>query len=105
MKNETPLLSAIILVIVGFLLFFVGLFALLSGRHPNVTFAPMYDAMWRGGAFTWKPSFNAAKILCFSWALRAEVMRRAPVHTHVQYFPDPASVAPVTAMRGVMSAL
>jgi hypothetical protein len=70
-------------------------FALLSGRHPNVTFAPMYDAMWRGGAFTWKPSFNAAKILCFSWALRSEVMRRAPVHTRVQYFPD-AAAAPVT---------
>ncbi|GGJ39520.1 glycosyltransferase family 4 protein [Neoroseomonas lacus] len=80
-------------------------FALLSGRHPNVTFAPMYDAMWRGGAFTWKPSFNAAKILCFSWALRGEVMRRAPVHTHVQYFPDPASVAPVTdfdTLRGFL---
>lgn len=80
-------------------------FALLSGRHANVTFAPMYDAMWRGGAFTWKPSFNAAKILCFSWALRAEVMRRAPVHTHVQYFPDPASVAPVTdfdTLRGFL---
>lgn len=80
-------------------------FALLSGRHPNVTFAPMYDAMWRGGAFTWKPSFGAAKILCFSWALRAEVMRRAPVHTHVQYFPDPAAAAPVTAfdtLRGFL---
>ena len=69
-------------------------FALLSGRHPNVTFAPMYDAMWRGGAFSWKPSFNAAKILCFSWALRAEVMRRGAVHALVQYFPDPAGRPP-----------
>lgn len=80
-------------------------FALLSGRHPNVTFAPMYDAMWRGGAFTWKPSFSAAKILCFSWALRAEVMRRAPVHARVQYFPDPAAHPPVTdfdSLRGVL---
>ncbi len=80
-------------------------FALLSGRHPNVTFAPMYDAMWRGGAFTWKPSFDAAKILCFSWALRAEVMRRAPVHARVQYFPDPAAVPPVTdfaTLRGFL---
>jgi hypothetical protein len=80
-------------------------FALLSGRHPNVTFVPMYDAMWRGGAFTWKPSFSAAKILCFSWALRAEVMRRAPVHRRVQYFPDPAAVAPVTdfdSLRGFL---
>jgi hypothetical protein len=80
-------------------------FALLSGRHPNVTFAPMYDAMWRGGAFTWKPSFNAAKILCFSWALQAEVMRRAPVQARVQYFPDPAAHPPVTdfdSLRGVL---
>ncbi|MEO3472521.1 glycosyltransferase [Roseomonas sp. CAU 1739] len=80
-------------------------FALLSGRHPNVTFAPMYDAMWRGGAFTWKPSFSAAKILCFSWALAAEVMCRAPVHTRVQYFPDPSAAPPVTdfdTLRGVL---
>ena len=80
-------------------------FALLSGRHPNVTFAPMYDAMWRGGAFTWKPSFDAAKILCFSWALRAEVMRRAPVHARVQYFPDPAAHPPATdfaTLRGFL---
>ncbi len=80
-------------------------FALLSGRHPNVTFTPMYDAMWRGGAFTWKPSFNTAKILCFSWALRAEVIRRAPVHTRVQYFPDPSACSPVTdfdSLRGVL---
>lgn len=80
-------------------------FALLSGRHPNVTFAPMYDAMWRGGAFTWKPSFDAAKILCFSWALRTEVMRRAPVHARVQYFPDPAAVPAVTdfaTLRGFL---
>lgn len=80
-------------------------FALLSGRHPNVTFAPMYDAMFRGGAFVWKPSFNAAKILCFSWALRAEVMRRTPLHAHVQYFPDPAQHAAVTdfdTLRGFL---
>lgn len=80
-------------------------FALLSGRHPNVTFAPMYDAMWRGGAFTWKPSFSRAKILCFSWALAAEVSRHAPVHHRVQYAPDPASVEPVTdfdTLRGVL---
>jgi hypothetical protein len=79
-------------------------FALLSGRHPNVTFAPMLDAMWRGGAFTWKPSFNTAKILCFSWALREQVMRRAPVHALVQYYPDPAArpaVRSFDALRGV----
>jgi hypothetical protein len=70
-------------------------FALLSGRHPNVSFAPMLDAMWRGGAFTWRPSFSAAKILCFSWALREQVMRRAPVHALVQFYPDAAARAPV----------
>jgi hypothetical protein len=80
-------------------------FALLSGRHPNVTFAPMLDAMWRGGAFTWRPSFDAAKILCFSWALRAQVMRRAPVHAMVQYYPDPAgrpAVRGFDALRGFL---
>lgn len=80
-------------------------FALLSGRHPNVTFAPMLDAMWRGGAFTWRPSFNAAKVLCFSWALRQQVMRRAPVHALVQYYPDPADHPPVRdfdALRGFL---
>lgn len=79
-------------------------FALLSGRHPNVTFAPMYDAMWRGGAFTWRPSFNAAKILCFSWALAAEVAPHAPVHRRVQYFPpaDAAPVADFDTLRGFL---
>ncbi|MBW6397820.1 glycosyltransferase [Roseomonas sp. HJA6] len=79
-------------------------FALLSGRHPNVTFAPMYDAMWRGGAFTWRHSFSAAKILCFSWALAAEVTPRAPVLTRMQYFPeaDPAPVTDFDTLRGFL---
>lgn len=79
-------------------------FALLSGRHPNVTFAPMHDAMWRGGAFTWRPSFNAAKILCFSWALAAEIAHRAPVHARVQYYPapDPAPVTDFDTLRGFL---
>lgn len=78
-------------------------FALLSGRHPNVTFAPMHDAMFRGGAFTWKRRFSQAKILCFSWALRQEVMRRAPLYHRVQYFPEPGAAARGTdrdALRG-----
>ena len=63
-------------------------FALLSGRHPNVTFAPMYDAMLRGGAFRWRQRFGTAKILSFSWALRREVMHRA-AHLHqVRYYPE-----------------
>jgi len=71
-------------------------FVLLSGRHPNVTFIPMYDAMWWGGVFNWRPSFNTAKVLCFSWALRRQVMRRTTLHAHVQYYPDPARF-PVSA--------
>lgn len=63
-------------------------FALLSGRHPNVTFAPMYDAMFRGGAFRWRRCYGRAKILCFSWALRAEVMRRTALYHQVQYYPE-----------------
>ncbi len=80
-------------------------FALLSGRHPNVTFAPMYDAMLRGGAFRWRQRFGTAKILCFSWALRREVMRRA-AHLHqVQYYPEPGPRSPAgddPALRGFL---
>lgn len=76
-------------------------FALLSGRHPNVTYAPMHDAMWRGGAFLWKPHFGAAKVLCFSRTLQAEVMRRAPVHAHAQFYPDPAAHAPADPAPGL----
>jgi GT2 family glycosyltransferase len=65
-------------------------FDLLSGRHPNVIFIPMYDAMFVGGEFYWKAKFNSAKVVCFSWALRQEVMRRGAVNAGFQYFPDPA---------------
>ncbi len=78
-------------------------FQLLSGRHPNVVFVPMYDAMLWAGDFYWKPAFRSAKIACFSWALRREVMRRGAVHAGFQYFPDPSSCAPVedfSSLRG-----
>ncbi len=65
-------------------------FDLLSGRHPNVIFIPMYDAMFWNGAFYWKPSFQTAKIACFSWALRQEVARQGAVNATFQYYPDPA---------------
>jgi GT2 family glycosyltransferase len=80
-------------------------FDLLSGRHPNVIFVPMYDAMFWAGDFYWKPAFNAAKIVCFSWALRQEVMRRGAVHAGFQYYPDPAKYALVEdfgTLRGFM---
>jgi glycosyltransferase involved in cell wall biosynthesis len=65
-------------------------FDLLSGRHPNVTFVPMYDAMFWAGEFYWTSAFNKAKIACFSWTLRQEVMRHGAVHAGFQYYPDPA---------------
>jgi GT2 family glycosyltransferase len=80
-------------------------FNLLSGRHPNVVFIPMYDSMLWAGDFYWKPAFNAAKVVCFSWALRREVMRRTVVHSGFQYYPDPARHALVedfTTLRGFL---
>ena len=79
-------------------------FELLSGRHPNVIFVPMYDAMLPAtGEFYWNPVFNTAKIACFSWALRREVMRRGAVNAGFQYYPDPAHHALVedfNSLRG-----
>ncbi len=80
-------------------------FALLSGRHPNVIFVPMYDAMLWAGNLYWKPSFDHAKIICFSWALRREVMRRGAVHAGFQYFPDPSRhtmIEDFTTLRGFL---
>ena len=80
-------------------------FELLSGRHPNVIFVPMYDAMMWAGNFYWKPSFEAAKIVCFSWMLRREVMLRGAVHAGFQYFPDPsrrAIVEDFSTLRGFL---
>ncbi len=80
-------------------------FRLLSGRHPNVVFVPMYDAMFWAGAFYWRPAFNHAKTLCLSWALRQEVMRRGAVQAGFQYFPDPARHAvsdDFETLRGIL---
>ena len=81
-------------------------FDLLSGRHPNVVFMPMYDGMFRGGTdFYWKAAFNAAKCVCFSWALRQEVMRQGAVHASFQYYPDPTQypvVEDFSTLRGFM---
>ena len=81
-------------------------FELLSGRHPNVVFVPMYDGMiGPGGEFHWQPKFNAAKIVCFSWALRQEVMRRGAVHAVFQYYPAASQYSPVEdfdTLRGFM---
>jgi GT2 family glycosyltransferase len=65
----------------------------------------MYDAMFWAGNFYWKPSFANAKIACFSWALRQEVMRRGVVHAGFQYFPDPSRYTVIDefdALRGLL---
>ena len=80
-------------------------FELLSGRHPNVVFVPMYDAMLWGGELFWRQAFNTAKIVCFSWKLRQEVMRRGAVNAGFQYYPDPARYVAVddfTSLRGFL---
>ena len=80
-------------------------FALLSGRHPNMVFVPMYDAMLWQGKFYWQPAYDAAKIVCFSWAVRQEVMRRGAPHAGFQYYPDPARhtvVEDFDTLRGLM---
>jgi hypothetical protein len=80
-------------------------FRLLSGRHPNVVFVPMYDAMFWAGNFYWKPSFNTAKIVSFSWALSREVMRQGAVYAGFQYYPDPTWYTPVedfSTLRGLL---
>lgn len=76
-------------------------FERLSGRHPNVVFVPMYDAMLWGGEFFWKRVFNTAKIACFSWKLRQEVMRRGAVQAGFQYYPDPTRHRPVEDFSGL----
>ncbi len=64
----------------------------LSSRHPNVVFVPMYDAMlasYSSNEIVWSPTLDSAKVLCFSWALRREMMRRDIVHACFQYYPNP----------------
>ena len=71
-------------------------FYLLSGRHRNVTFVPMYDGLLveyddRRDDLAWKPIFNTAKVMCFSWRLRRELMRQGATYAHFQYYPNPES--------------
>src|ERR1700722_12064207 len=41
-------------------------FSALSGKHDNVVFVPMYDAMIAESEFYWKKAFGKAKCLSFS---------------------------------------
>jgi glycosyltransferase involved in cell wall biosynthesis len=76
-------------------------FTHLTGNHPNVVFIPMYDAMLLGPDFYWQPAFNQAKILCFSWELRKEVMAHNSNTALFQYFPDPSRYATVADHQGL----
>jgi len=80
-------------------------FDLLSGRHPNVVFVPMYDAIFWGGNLQWRRAFNTTKIACFSWALSRNVARHTQTYANFQYLPDPDRCAPVedfATLRGLL---
>ena len=68
-------------------------FSALSGRHDNVLFVPMYDAMFKGSHlndFYWKNEFGQAKCLSFCRKLHQEITRRNGTSRYFKYFPDPA---------------
>ncbi len=62
----------------------------LSGRHGNVVFVPMYDAMCFDWGFFWREEFNVVKVLSFSRKLHEVVRRSGAISKHLQYFPRPA---------------
>lgn len=64
-------------------------FSRLSGKHDNVVFVPMYDAMVGGTRFYWRNKFSHAKCLSFSRRLHEEVTKRGALSAYFQYFPDP----------------
>lgn len=63
----------------------------LSGKHPNVLFVPMYDAMRVGRKFYWHKKFSNTKVLSFCRTLHDEVVRRKAVGRYFQFFPDPSA--------------
>lgn len=71
-------------------------FAVLSGKHPNVVFVPMYDGMLSGGQFHWKPEFAKARTVSFSRALHQEVTKRDGLSRYFKYFPDPTNFKTVS---------
>ncbi|MHB8883622.1 MAG: glycosyltransferase [Methylovirgula sp.] len=71
-------------------------FSALSGRHDNVLFVPMYDAMFMGPDFEnfyWKRQFGQAKCLSFCRKLHQEIASRNGTSRYFKYFPDPADYA------------
>lgn len=69
-------------------------FSALTGKHDNVLFVPMYDAMFKGPNFHnfyWKSEFGQAKCLSFCRKLHQEISRRNGISRYFKYFPDPAN--------------
>ena len=62
----------------------------LSGRHDNVVFVPMYDAMHVGTNFFWRKEFKAARCLSFSHKLHEEIIRHGGRSEYFRFFPDPS---------------
>ncbi|QXX76683.1 glycosyltransferase [Methylovirgula sp. HY1] len=68
-------------------------FSALSGKHDNVLFVPMYDAMLKGSCinnFYWKSKFSKVKCLSFCRKLHQEITKRNGISWYSKYFPDPA---------------
>lgn len=61
----------------------------LSGKHNNVVFVPMYDGMLPGGIFSWKSVFKNMKCLSFCRKLHFEISRRGGTSRYFRFFPDP----------------
>ena len=65
-------------------------FRRLSGKHPNVVFAPMYDTMQTPTGFYWEKKFSRAKVLSFCRRLHRKVTRHNATSRYFRYFPNPA---------------
>lgn len=66
-------------------------FGTLSGKHRNVVFVPMFDAMLPGGVFRWKSELKHARCVSFCRQLHFEILRRGGTSRYFKYFPDPAN--------------
>ncbi len=71
-------------------------FDFLSGKHQNVVFIPMYDAMFSESGFVWKSEFSNAKCVSFSRKLHQEIANRNGLSGYFKYFPDPSQFGVVS---------
>ena len=62
----------------------------LSGKHRNVVFVPMYDAMLVEGEFHWSDLFLQARCISFSRRLHRELQIRGAKSEYFKFFPDPS---------------